>query len=95
MSWPVSVTPEASQTLRGDQIKKQFLQGRGYNLESSQTSFQYQGSEALKWPGTSGARVQGEQPRGEGQRRVREADTEEELHQDNWKQEKDPEPRRG
>lgn len=33
MSWPVSVTPEASQTLRGDQIKKQFLQGRGQRLQ--------------------------------------------------------------
>lgn len=35
MSWPVSVTPEASQTLRGDQVKEQLLQGRGQRLQFS------------------------------------------------------------
>lgn len=32
MSWPVSVTPQAPQALRGDQTEKQLLQGRGQRL---------------------------------------------------------------
>lgn len=32
MSWPVSMTPQAPQALRGDQIEKQLLQGRGQRL---------------------------------------------------------------
>lgn len=57
MSWPVSVTPQASQTLRGDQIEKQLLQGRAHGLKWTvgQTGFQSRGAEALKWPGTSRA----------------------------------------
>ena len=33
MSWPVSVTPQASQALRGDQIEKKLLEGRGQRLK--------------------------------------------------------------
>lgn len=32
MSWPVSVTPQAPQALRGDQTEKQLLQDRGQTL---------------------------------------------------------------
>lgn len=33
MSWPVSVTPQAPQALRGDQIEKQLLWVRSQRLE--------------------------------------------------------------
>lgn len=86
MSWPVPVTPEASQTLRGDHVEKQLLQGGGHRLQfiDKPGKFPIPGtSRAQSWRITATGRREG---------RVRAADGR--GIQEHWKQGKDLEPRR-
>lgn len=56
MSRPVSVTPQAPQALRGDQIKKQLLWGRGQKLKFIDKRGQPSNIRGVKLSGGQGTR---------------------------------------
>lgn len=56
MSWSVSVTPQGPQALRGDQIEKQLLWGRGQRLKFIVRSSQPPNIRGLRLSGGQGTR---------------------------------------